>query len=60
MFVRAYLSRGLPVYPLLQADGSASLFAGAFRGIEQAQPLVTSFKANGDKPTVILRTGRPY
>jgi hypothetical protein len=60
MFVRAYLARGLPVYPLLQADGSASLFAGAFRGIEQAQPLVTSFKANGDKPIVMIRTGRPY
>jgi hypothetical protein len=60
MFVRAYLTRGLPVYSLLQADGSASLYAGAFRGIEQAQPLVTSFKANGDKPTVTIRTGRPY
>jgi len=60
MFVRAYLTKGLPVYPLLQADGSASLFAGAFRGIEQAQPLVTSFKANGDKPIVMIRTGRPY
>ena len=60
MFVRAYLTRGLPVYSLLQADGTASLYAGAFRGIEQAQPLVTSFKANGDKPTVTIRTGRPY
>ena len=60
MFVRAYLTKGLPVYSLLQADGSASLYAGAFRGIEQAQPLVTSFKANGDKPIVMIRTGRPY
>lgn len=60
MFVRAYLSKGLPVYPLLQADGSATLYAGAFRGVEQAQPLVTSFKANGDQPTVAIRTGRPY
>ena len=60
MFVRAYLTKGLPVYPLLQADGSASLYAGAFRGIEQAQPLVTSFRANGDQPTVTIRTGRPF
>ena len=60
MFVRAYLSKGLPVYPLLQSDGSATLYAGAFRGVEQAQPLVTSFKANGDKPTVAIRTGRPF
>ncbi|MEP7086651.1 MAG: hypothetical protein ABI884_04900 [Gemmatimonadota bacterium] len=60
MFVRAYLSKGLPVYSLLQSDGSATLYAGAFRGVEQAQPLVTSFKANGDKPTVEIRTGRPF
>ncbi len=60
MFVRAYLSKGLPVYPLLQPDGSATLFAGAFRTIEQAQPLVTSFKANGDQPTVTIRTGRSF
>ncbi|MBA2684601.1 MAG: hypothetical protein H0U66_08945 [Gemmatimonadaceae bacterium] len=60
MFVRAYLSKGLPVYPLLQSDGSATLYAGAFRGVEQAQPLVTSFKANGDHPTVEIRTGRPF
>ncbi|MEO6210004.1 MAG: hypothetical protein ABIQ10_07765 [Gemmatimonadaceae bacterium] len=60
MFVRAYLSKGLPVYPLLQPDGSATLFAGAFRTAEQAQPLVTSFKANGDQPTVTIRTGRSF
>jgi hypothetical protein len=60
MFVRAYLSKGLPVYPLLQPDGSASLWAGAFRTVEQAQPLVTSFRANGDKPTVTIRTGRSF
>ena len=60
MFVRAYLSKGLPVYPLLQPDGSASLWAGAFRTVEQAQPLVTSFRANGDQPTVMIRTGRSF
>ena len=60
MFVRAYLSKGLPVYPLMQADGTASLWAGAFRTAEQAQPLVTSFRANGDEPTVTIRTGRTF
>ncbi len=60
LIVRAYVAKGLPVYPLLQADGSTTLYAGAFRGIEQAQPLLTSFKANGDQPTVVIRTGRPY
>ena len=60
MFVRAYLSKGLPVYALLQTDGTASLWSGAFRNPEQAQPLVTSFRANGDKPTVAIRTGRSF
>ena len=60
MFVRAYLSKGLPVYALVQADGTASLWAGAFRTAEQAQPLVTSFRSNGDKPTVSIRTGRSF
>jgi hypothetical protein len=60
MFVRAYLSKGLPVYSLVQKDGTASLWAGAFRSVEQAQPLVTSFRANGDEPTVMIRTGRSF
>jgi hypothetical protein len=60
MFVRAYLSKGLPVYALVQADGTASLWAGAFRTAEQAQPLVSSFRSNGDKPIVTVRTGRSF
>jgi len=60
MFVHAYLSKGLPVYSLVQGDGTATLWAGAFRTAEQAQPLVTSFRANGDKPTVTIRTGRSF
>jgi hypothetical protein len=60
MFVHAYLSKGLPVYALEQADGTVSLWAGAFRTVEQAQPLVTSFRSNGDKPTVTIRTGRSF
>jgi hypothetical protein len=59
-FVRAYLSKGLPVYPLLNPNGTVSLWAGAFRSAEQAQPLVTSFRANGDQPTVMIRTGRSF
>ena len=60
MFVHAYLTKGLPVYSLVQVDGTASLWAGAFRTAEQALPLVTSFRANGDKPTVTIRTGRSF
>jgi hypothetical protein len=60
MFVHAYQSKGLPVYALLQSDGTATLFAGAFSDIEQAQPLVTSFQANGEQPIVLFRTGRAF
>jgi len=60
MFVHAYVNKGLPLYPLVQSDGSATLYAGAFRTAEQALPLVTRFLANGDKPTVTLRTGRAF
>jgi hypothetical protein len=60
MFVHAYVNKGLPLYPLLQADGTATLYAGAFRTAEQALPLMTRFLANGDKPTVTLRTGRSF
>lgn len=60
MFVHAYVSKGLPVYPLVQADGTATLYAGAFRTAEQALPLMTSFHANGDQPTVTIRTGRAF
>jgi hypothetical protein len=60
MFVHAYVSKGLPVYPLLQSDGSATLFAGAFRSAEQAESLMTSFRANGDQPIVTIRTGRAF
>ena len=60
MFVHAYLSKGFPCTHSLQADGTASLWAGAFRTIEQAQPLVTSFRSNGDQPTVTIRTGRSF
>jgi hypothetical protein len=60
MFVRAYQAKGLPVYPLMDPDGTTSLWAGAFRSVEQAQPLVTSFRANGDKPTVLIRSGRSF
>jgi hypothetical protein len=60
MFVHAYVSKGLPVYPLVQSDGSATLYAGAFRTVEQAQSLMTTFRANGDQPTVTIRTGRAF
>ena len=58
-FVRGYRLKGLPVYALMQEDGSATLYAGAFEKREQAAPLLAIFRASGEVPSVALRTGRP-
>jgi hypothetical protein len=58
--VTAYVERGLPVYALRQADGSATLYAGAFETPEQAVLLAESLKASGLTPTLVYRTGRVF
>jgi hypothetical protein len=58
--VTAYVERGLPVYALRQADGSATLYAGAFETPEQATLLAESLRASGLTPTLVYRTGRVF
>ena len=58
--VSAYAARGLPVYALVQADGSARLFAGAFESAEQASILAASLRASGLAPVITQRTGRAF
>jgi hypothetical protein len=58
--VAAYVERGLPVYALRQADGSATLYAGAFETPDQATLLAESLKASGLTPTLVYRTGRVF
>ncbi|HXY29950.1 MAG TPA: SPOR domain-containing protein [Gemmatimonadaceae bacterium] len=58
VYVRAYRGKGLPAYALVQPNGKLSLFAGAFATAEDADLLLASFRANGDKPTVTYRIGR--
>jgi hypothetical protein len=58
--VEAYVERGIPVYALRQADGSAILYAGAFETPEQATLLAESLKASGLAPTLVYRTGRVF
>jgi hypothetical protein len=58
--VTAFVERGLPVYALRQADGSATLYAGAFETPEQATLLAESLKASGLTPTLVYRTGRVF
>jgi hypothetical protein len=58
--IRAYRGRGLPVYALLQDDGTASLFAGAFATPEEATSLLGTLRASGEQPTAVFRTGRVF
>ena len=59
-FTHGYRLKGLPVYALLQSDGSVNLYAGAFDSVDAAQPLLYAFRANGDQPRVAYRVGRVF
>ena len=59
-FTHGYRLKGLPVYALLQSDGSVNLYAGAFNSVDAAQPLLYDFRANGDQPRVAYRLGRVF
>lgn len=59
-FTHGYRLKGLPVYALLQSDGSVNLYAGAFDTVDAAQPLLYAFRANGDQPRVAYRLGRVF
>jgi hypothetical protein len=56
----AFVERGLPVYALRQADGSATLYAGAFETPEQSTLLAEVLRASGLTPTLVYRTGRVF
>ncbi len=58
--VSVYQARGLPVYALLQSNGTARLFAGAFKAREDAALLAESMRAAGVHTTLVFRTGRVY
>lgn len=54
----AYRAKGIPVYALVQDDGSYTLYAGAFESPEQAALLLSTLRAAGEDPVVVYRTGR--
>jgi hypothetical protein len=56
--VRKYTARGLPVYALMQDDGSARLYAGAFGRADDAAELLRTLRGAGLQPTLAYRTGR--
>ena len=58
--VSAFVARELPVYALLQPDGSASLFAGAFESPDQASLLAAALRARSVEPKIVYRIGRTF
>jgi hypothetical protein len=56
--VGKYVARGLPVYGLIQDDGGAFLYAGAFENAEQSAELTRTLKGAGLNPLLVYRTGR--
>ncbi|HEX2693236.1 MAG TPA: hypothetical protein VHL12_04180 [Gemmatimonadaceae bacterium] len=52
-----YAARGVPVYPLVQDDGGARIFAGAFTSPDQSAELTRTLRVAGLKPVLVYRTG---
>ena len=55
-----FTKRGLMPYALQQADGSATLYTGAFETPVQATTLADSLRALGITPVLAYRTGRTF
>ena len=58
--VAALQARGLPVYALLQSNGTARIYAGAFKTPEEATLLTEAMRAAGITTSLVYRTGRVY
>jgi hypothetical protein len=55
--VDKYTARGLPVYALMQNDGGALIYAGAFSRADQSAELIRTLRSAGLKPVLVYRTG---
>ena len=55
--IESYTARGINVYALIQRDGSARLYSGAFERTEQAGGLLKILRASGLQPLLVYRTG---
>ena len=53
-----YAARGLQVYALMQDDGGALIYSGAFARADQSAPLIRTLRGAGLKPVLVYRTGR--
>lgn len=55
--MQKYAARGLAVYPLVQDDGGARIYAGAFATGYQSAELIKNLRAAGLRPVLVYRTG---
>jgi len=55
--VQRYTGRGLQVYALMQNDGSALIYAGAFARADQSGELTKTLRSAGLKPVLVYRMG---
>jgi hypothetical protein len=55
--VQKYVASGVPAYSLMQDDGGARLYAGAFATADQSAELTKTLRAAGLKPVLVYRTG---
>ena len=55
--VQRYTGRGLQVYALMQDDGSALIYAGAFARADQSAELTKTLRSAGLKPVLVYRMG---
>ena len=56
--VGKYAAQGVSVYPLIQQDGGARLYSGAFARSQDAAELLQTLRGAGLKPVLVYRTGR--
>jgi SPOR domain len=55
-----FRARGLPVYALLQPDGTSRIYAGAFKSPDEVTMLADALRAAGVSPLLAYRTGRVF
>jgi hypothetical protein len=55
--VQKYMNRGLAVYALMQNDGGARIYAGAFGAADQSAGLIRALRQAGLNPVLVYRTG---
>ena len=58
--VSALNARGLPAYALFQTDGTARVYAGAFKDPTEATLLYDALRSSGIQTSLVYRTGRVY